>query len=473
MDRRNKLTFILGEESRNEVARGQLYSMLYFDNHPAETIAENLISLQSRFSIERIVQLLNNSKKDEQWVWDRIQGLMNAERNLYKRSRGCAPGLIDVVAEAACVPPSEIYAPETLYTSQIIDRCMEFVSDRPAGLVDWEAEILEERIKSLSSRDIYIDASTLVKITEGTSLPPYIFMANCEQGKDYKVFRKSVIPIIDEIGIFCLRSQLWDEMCRFVQNKFKRLITFVDNNPGSFVNELYIKFRQQVLDGNTVFINRRLSFRSYLMESFKCLLIDRVRTLTRQQKQQSVAQDVRRQMGLICVEPMEWCSEAEDMPVEKDLILEAILSIPNKAARKILQSNLTDGFFITEGDIGKITRRALLDWSHYMLCKLGIKHRRLPRKLQRQLAWYAESITANFLRDIMKFDQEAHRLGYDRQWLADKLDVTKRSLGKWVRLEVFPREERVKTAKDNIVRLKQILEVSDDTNKLMGKVDYA
>ena len=473
MDRRDKFTRIFREEVKDEVARAKIYDMLRLGIHPADTIAKNLISLQSRFPIGRIVKLLNNSKKDKQWVSNRIQELKDAYRKLYKRGSGCAPGLIDVIAEATGVQSSQIYAPGAPYASQIIDRCLEFMSESPDDLSDWEKNILKARIKNLSSKNIVIQSSALVKLTKDTSRPPQMFLANPIEAESYKAFRKSVIPVIDEIAAFYLGSQLWDEMCRFVQKEFKRLVIFVDNEPGSFVNDFYIKFRQQVLDGNTAFNNRKVSFKSYLMNSFRYFLIDKTRILDRQSKQQSAAQEVRKQMGLIRATSTSWHVEAECMSYEKDIILETILCIPTKADRDILLSSFVDGLFKIEGYAGRMTRRALLSWSAYMSHKLGESYEELPRGLQLQLDWYTESPVACFLRTLLRLDQEARRLGHNRQWLSQELGISDRSLGKWIRLEVVPKEESIEPTKNNVARLKRILEVSDNKNILKGEVDYA
>ena len=246
----------------------------------------------------------------------------------------------------------------------------------------------------------------------------------------------------------------------------------MDNDPGSFIDELYLKFRQQVLDGNTAFSNYKLPLKSYFMKMFKSFLIDKTRTLDARLRRQLAAQEVLRKRGLVWDTPVESIVAAQDMTVEQDFLLEAILSIPSKPDREILRSVLIDGLPSRGESVRKTAKRALVLWAPYLLRKLGENRNRLSGVLQQQLTWYTKSITANFLRNILMCDVAAHKLGHNREWLADELCVSEKTLGKWARLEVFPKKETIEIVNNHIPRVKHTLNIPDIAGMLTEGMDY-
>jgi hypothetical protein len=461
MNTRQQFRCLLEEEEKNTIARAELYYMMTFWGHPAPRLAMILKEIYQRLSTKTQVALLNCNYHKLKRFPEKVDKMMKGHRNLYKRTRGCATQVIDAVAGAACIAPAEIFAPGIPDVKQLVREHMLMLLNDSANLSSKEKDRLESKMRELDGDGIDITASWLETITVGTLLPPYYFSMNGIELNSYQAFREPVMELVNEIVKFYPYGRLCQEMQDYVEKKFHKLIKFVDNDPCSFINEFCLRFRQQVLDGNTLFSSYRLPLRSILKGQFRNFLIDKCRVADTWLQRRPVLETE------LLSEDSSWgldsmastCSPEADSG--KGVFYGAILSIPSAEDRKRL-FEFFYGVLQHEEDIdhkkAKKAKKAMIRWAPHMLDALGEKARELPREWQQKLFWCAYDAFAQKMRSIYTVSETVQKQGHSRCWLADQLGVSSDDLGKWTRGDGFPKPDRLQKIDRMLAGVREIVE---------------
>jgi hypothetical protein len=266
------------------------------------------------------------------------------------------------------------------------------------------------------------------------------------------------------------QEQLYSWMREHLNSDFYLLINLEDNEPNSFINEFYIKFQQQLLDGNSNFMQTRLfSLESYLKRAFENFLIGKVRILRTKLKSRPILQSEIMEHDVSWDPPEGTAIKPESKAYAQDILLEAILCIPSDESDKgTLRSALIE-VFESPRSFSEIEKReakqALLKNASYIIDALEENIKKLPIPLQEKLKWYAENKTAVFLRNLRHCDQAMRNAGYNRQWFAEQLGTSKNSLEDWIRLEKFPKKETVEMVSEQLAGVITTLDISGGEKK--------
>lgn len=465
---RRRILSLLEREAKDITARSELYQMLNFGEHPAPRIAKNLKKVLVGVSVEEISQQLSKDKsKSRQWFYDRLKLMMSANRGLYKRSKDCAAYIIDSIAEVAGIDPYHIYARAHTYNMrQFVKRRMQWLLDKPGRLDNKEKSRVLAAVATIGKEE-NITASCLKEATKGTSLPTFYFIMNDVEWEEYEIFRKSAILIVNEIISFCLRDDFLGSLRTFVEKNYPRLLQTVESNsPDGYIDKLYDKFRQQVLDGNTCFVSYKVPLKPYLRQILKNILSDHCRKLKKKNNgpiEIPVSQLEREDSK------WEFIAKPHEQSVEFETLLKVLFRvtryIPSADDRRVLRTAILNVPFVRENkeevDVKK-ARKALLRWAPKILQNLGEDEKKLPDELRELLYYYANSSYAKTRRSVLICSKVVKERGLGSQWLAKQLQVSESALGKLMRGNVFPKRETLESIRNHISCVKKLLGIPDE-----------
>ena len=256
--------------NNNEVS----WRRLHFYLHPCFRITERLKEKIPCSIGELSQQISKHNLADKYRSYDNVVKMFTSDGKVYARHTGCAPKMIDLIAEFMGIAPCNIYAPEIRDVRQFVLARMKWVIAEPWILNDKEKVWIKEKKGDLNDRNLLITASWLKNVAEGTSLPPFYFFANYEEWESYREFRKTALAYFEEIVNLNLCQEFFDELRNLIRVKYKDLLRKEQYAPDDYISELYIKVQQQVTDGNTNFLNYRHPFKSYLKRVLLSVLKD-------------------------------------------------------------------------------------------------------------------------------------------------------------------------------------------------------
>jgi hypothetical protein len=465
-----RILSILEREAEDITARREVYGILHFREHPAPRLAESLEEVLRDISVEEILQQLSKNKsKSRQWYYDKLKLMIIGDRSLFRRSKGCAAYIIDSVAKAIGTAPYRIYtSPNTYNVSQFVRRRVEWLLNKPGRLNNKEKMYIRTQAIQLAGKEVNITASWLKDATKDTSLPPYYFIMNGKEWEKYETFRESAKLTVNEIISFYLRDDFLRSLRSFVTKNYPRLLRKVEgNSPDDYIDKIYDKFRQQVLDGNTYFSNYKLTVKSYLHQILKNVLRDHCKKLKKEtngRNEISVSQLERKDSK------WEFLDNSREPSMEPKFLCKVLLAatqdIPSKEDREVLRTALINVPFFQgnkEQLDGKKARKALRLWAPKILQNLGRDVvEELPVELRKQLYYYANSLYAKMRKNLLMCSKIAKEQGRDHCWLAEQLMVSKSSLEKWIRCDSFPKRETLELIRSHISFVKKLLGISGD-----------
>jgi hypothetical protein len=310
-----------------------------------------------------------------------------------------------------------------------------------------------------------LEASALRELAEDVDLPSYYFLLDSAEWNVYEKFTDEATQVITGIIDYHLSGEHLDVLRDYVARSYPRLIRAVEGrSPDAFLDMLYDKLRQQVLDGNTCFLQYKIPISAYLYQVLKNVLRDQAR--------EEMTKKANRVTPLSQLEDDSrvWQYEAkpERVPLKPGRVTEvltyALAAVTCAEDRHTLEDALIHvplaGNPLSPAGETR-ARRALLVWAPRVFETCEDHLVVLPDTYRDLLQGYALSEWAEGIRALIRCDSLVHAQGRTRSWLSRELGVPECTLGKWIRCESFPRKEQVDRLKEAIPRVEKLLETPD------------
>jgi hypothetical protein len=412
--------------------------MVTFHNHPASRIARNLEGYCKEFTEEKWAKISKSGSFSQiKDLSQKVDLMLIGNRTCYRRTRGCASRVIDIVANVNGIPSSEIILPGVHNVLSVVKSRSRWLIRKEEIFSKEEGVILGSRIKSLSQNSVELGAVQIEALTNRLSLCPYFFHMNDSELSSYLEYRKQGILVSEHIIKYYPHGILHKSMVSIVNKDYTKLLKYFDNDPDCYIDDLCMRIRQQILDGNTLFTNYKRSIELFIMMKLKNVLIDYTRRLEQDRKKNRIIQNSlsseNHQFELVSTINVDSSKHNH----WRDLVLESILSIPCQQDKKILHS-VFDGESDETINYG-IVRNSLIRWSPLIVSNLGGRIQELPIKWQHHLRWCCNDKYITKQRDILELWQLTKEKGLSATWLAGKLQIPLSVLMSLIHGQSFPK----------------------------------
>ncbi len=449
-NRSTSISELVEAEAKDAGARARLYELLHFGRHPACRIGKRLSEVIQTLDRCSVIDALEESWPTGQGLWeDKLDVLLKGRRVAYRRGKGYAAYAIDVVSRMAGMTSPQVYAPD-------VTDLGEFLHGRITKLLDTTNHLPPEaRMCLLAAKmqlaqgeptSLEIDACRLRKVAEASGLPSFYFFQYDEECAAYESFVREALVVLEAIISYHLAGESLRAFRGYIAKHYSRFLRNVEGQSAdAYIDMLYDKLRQQVLDGNTYFLNYRIPLRNCLYQVLGSVLRDHAR---KQASGRMIRGAPFSQIGENRVRQLE--AKVDHVPFDAEHVRETLTSAlsvvtcteDGQALRDALISVPLAGKCASAIDISK-AKRALILWAP-QITGVAVDHiAELPDTYQALFRDYATSEWAETIRTLIDCDRIACMQHRTRDWLATKLGVSKHTLGKWIRCESFPRKEQI------------------------------